>query len=123
MGRGKGEEEGLSLKNEIKFLLLSVPHSWMGGLKSQILLHSCSHPHHLHAIRTDQLHTHAPPTLTSACSLSPLPHSSIFSFWQCFMVCGILVPQPWIEPVPPATDVWSLNPLDPLFLTSTLLVL
>lgn len=115
MGRGKGEEEGLSLKNEIKFLLLSMPHSWMGGLKSQILPHGCSHPYHLHAIRTHHLHTHAPSTLTSACFLSPLPHSSIFSFWQRFMVCGILVPQPWIEPVPPATGVWSLNPWTPCF--------
>ena len=78
MGRGKGEEEGLSLKNEITFLLLSMPHSWMGGLKSQILLHGCSHPQHLHAVRTHQLHTHAPHTHSHLLALSVLCLTVLF---------------------------------------------
>jgi len=32
-----------------------------------------------------------------------------FSFWLHGMACGILVPQPEIEPVPSALEVWSLN--------------
>ena len=30
-------------------------------------------------------------------------------FWLCPMACGILVPQPGIEPMPPASEVCSLN--------------
>ena len=30
-------------------------------------------------------------------------------FWLHRSACGILVPQPGIEPVPPAVEVWSLN--------------
>ena len=35
--------------------------------------------------------------------LSSLPYTlTVFIFWPCYIVCGILVPQPWIEPAPPA---------------------
>ena len=34
---------------------------------------------------------------------------SFFSFWPCFTACGILVPRPGIELVPPALEVWNLN--------------
>ena len=30
-------------------------------------------------------------------------------FWLCCMACGILVPRPRIEPVPPAVEAWSPN--------------
>ena len=30
-------------------------------------------------------------------------------FWLHCTACGILVPQPGIEPTPPALEVWSLN--------------
>ena len=33
----------------------------------------------------------------------------IFFFLLCRAACGILVPQPGIEPVPPALGAWSLN--------------
>ena len=32
-----------------------------------------------------------------------------FIIWQCHLVCGILVPQPRIEPASPAVDVQSPN--------------
>ena len=32
-----------------------------------------------------------------------------FFFWLDFTACGILVPQPGIEPMPPAMGVWSPN--------------
>ena len=32
-----------------------------------------------------------------------------FNFWLHCAACGILVPQPGIEPVPPALEVQSLN--------------
>ena len=32
-----------------------------------------------------------------------------FSFWPCPTACGILVPRPGIEPVPPAVEARSLN--------------
>ena len=32
-----------------------------------------------------------------------------FIFWLCGVVLGMLVPQPGIEHVPPAAEVWSLN--------------
>ena len=32
-----------------------------------------------------------------------------FFFWPYHMACGLLVPQPGIEPVPPAVEAWSLN--------------
>ena len=34
-----------------------------------------------------------------------------FLFWLCGAACRILVPQPGIEPVTPAVDVWSPKPL------------
>ena len=41
--------------------------------------------------------------------LSSLPYTlTIFIFWPCYIVCGILVPQPGIEPVPPALETWNL---------------
>ena len=30
-------------------------------------------------------------------------------FWPCHVACGILVPRPGTEPVPPAVEVQSLN--------------
>ena len=30
-------------------------------------------------------------------------------FWPCRVACGILVSRPVIKPVPPASEVWSLN--------------
>ena len=33
----------------------------------------------------------------------------IFNFWSCFTACGISVPWPGIEPVPPAVEAQSLN--------------
>ena len=30
-------------------------------------------------------------------------------FWSCHVACGILVPRPWIEPMPPAMEAWHLN--------------
>ena len=33
----------------------------------------------------------------------------LFFFWLCHAVCGILVPQPEIEPAPPAVEAQSLN--------------
>ena len=32
-----------------------------------------------------------------------------FSFWLCHVACEILVPQPGIEPEPPALEVQNLN--------------
>ena len=32
-----------------------------------------------------------------------------FFFWPRCMACGIQVPQPEIEPVPPSVEAWSLN--------------
>ena len=32
-----------------------------------------------------------------------------FSFWLHCEACGAFVPQPGMEPVPPALAVWSLN--------------
>ena len=34
---------------------------------------------------------------------------SLLLFWLCFVACGILAPQPEIEPVPLAGRVWSPN--------------
>ena len=40
----------------------------------------------------------------------PLQHSFFCSFFPPHCVtCGILVPQPGIEPVPPKVETWSLN--------------
>ena len=39
----------------------------------------------------------------------PFFHFIFFSFWLCLVTCGILVPQPGIEPVPPALEPQSLN--------------
>ena len=47
--------------------------------------------------------------------MSPLEHKLhegrdfFFSFWPRCSACGILVPQPGIEPVPPAVEAQSLN--------------
>ena len=35
--------------------------------------------------------------------------NSCFSFWLHGMACGILVPRPGIEPMPPEEEVWILN--------------
>ena len=49
-------------------------------------------------------------------SLPPSSHSLVklfvclfLVFWPHHAACGILVPLPGIEPVPPAVKVWSLN--------------
>ena len=43
----------------------------------------------------------------------PLPtvqsHHVLLFFWLCRLACGILVPQPGIEPVPPAVEAQSRN--------------
>ena len=31
-----------------------------------------------------------------------------FMFWLCHAACGILVPQPGNEPIPPALEAWSV---------------
>ena len=36
-------------------------------------------------------------------------HKTNKYFWLCHPACTILVPQPGIEPVSPAVEVWSLN--------------
>ena len=33
----------------------------------------------------------------------------LFFFWPCHAACGILLPQPGVEPVPPAVEAQSLN--------------
>ena len=43
--------------------------------------------------------------LLTVCKLVFLPHSFLF----LAVPCGILVPQPGIEPIPPAVNMWSLN--------------
>ena len=65
------------------------------------------------------------PVISDLCNLFRLPpfHSfvyklllslplSLLPFFFCLtsMACGILVPQPGIEPVPPAVKAQSLNP-------------
>ena len=39
------------------------------------------------------------------------PHSSFFffMFWLHHAACGILVPQPGIEPTPPALEAWTVR--------------
>ena len=34
---------------------------------------------------------------------------AVFLFWPCRTACGVLVPRPGIEPVPPALEVCGLN--------------
>ena len=34
---------------------------------------------------------------------------NVFIYWPCHVACGILVPQPGVEPAPPAVEVQSLN--------------
>ena len=36
----------------------------------------------------------------------------LFITWLCCTTCGILIPWPGIEHMPPALEVWSLKPLD-----------
>ena len=36
-------------------------------------------------------------------------HVHFLFFWPCHLECGILAPQPGIEPVPPALEARSLN--------------
>ena len=35
--------------------------------------------------------------------------TAVLLFWGCCVACGILVPQPGIQPVPPAVEAWSPN--------------
>lgn len=52
-------------------------------------------------------------------SVAPFNYSNIFVFllfdfnvfiyWPCDVACGVLVPQPGVEPAPPAVEVQSLN--------------
>ena len=48
------------------------------------------------------------PRLSSPVSISFL--SSFLIFWPCCVACGILVPQPGTEPVPPVLGGKGLNP-------------
>ena len=59
---------------------------------------------------------------------SPLPFFKknllIFIFWLCCVACRILVPQPGIEPRPPAVEVqgpnhWTTREVSPLLLIGT----
>ena len=36
-------------------------------------------------------------------------HMYVFIFWPLLAACGILVPQPGVEPAPPVVEVQSLN--------------
>ena len=36
-------------------------------------------------------------------------HWVFFFFWLCSAACGISVPQPGIEPVPPTVEAWRPN--------------
>ena len=38
-----------------------------------------------------------------------LNYSVVFYFWLYHVACGIIVPQPGMEPVPPTLEAWSLN--------------
>ena len=58
------------------------------------------------------------PSLTLTSRESTFPRVSLytilfylcyFAFWPCHAACGILVPQPGIEPTPPAVEAWSPN--------------
>ena len=51
------------------------------------------------------------PTVANLTSSPPLQQfcTSYFFFWLCHMACGILVPQPGIEPAPSAVQVWRPN--------------
>ena len=47
-------------------------------------------------------------------TLSSIPFKRLFicyflSFWPHHAACGILVPRPGIEHVPPEVEAWSLN--------------
>ena len=39
----------------------------------------------------------------------PPPHTHIHIFWPCLEACGILVPQPGVEPMPPAVEAQHLS--------------
>ena len=43
------------------------------------------------------------------CYLQCIIRSRKFSFFGCTTACGISVPQPRIEPMPPPLEAWSLN--------------
>ena len=42
-------------------------------------------------------------------SIKPFSLFFFFYFWLHLAACGISVPRPGIEPVPPASEAWSLN--------------
>ena len=50
-----------------------------------------------------------PPKVWNPNPLSNKDSHSLY-FWPCCAACGILVPQPGIEPVPPDLEAQSLNP-------------
>ena len=37
------------------------------------------------------------------------PYFFFFFFWLCPGACCILVPQPWVKPMPPALEAWDLK--------------
>ena len=41
--------------------------------------------------------------------MGPRKSGFIYLFRPCHVACGILVPQPGIEPVSPAMEAWSPN--------------
>ena len=45
------------------------------------------------------------------CYLQCIIRSRKFSFFGCTTACGISVPQPRIEPMPPPLEAWGLNHL------------
>ena len=40
---------------------------------------------------------------------APITNLFVLFFWPHHAACEILVPLPWIKPVPPAVEAWSLN--------------
>ena len=71
---------------------LCTQHSWGAGLRTK------------HFPRDDlSAFPHLPSVYTHLDEVPP-PGS-----WPCHMACGILVPQPGIESVPPPLEAWSLN--------------
>ena len=47
--------------------------------------------------------------LQLSCKLKITQNKKFGFFWSCPKACGILVPQPDIEPTSPVLEVWSLN--------------
>ena len=54
--------------------------------------------------------THPPPSQVVGLDQGEFcPLLFVCLFWPCHVACGILVPRPGMEPIPPAVEVRSLN--------------